>query len=320
MRNHRAAVLTLLVATLAVACTGGEIQSPQRITTSISEAVFAREWSWSEPVHLDAPISSPFRDLGGTFSRDGLSLYFGSDRPHGGQGAFDIWVTHRTCRECPWGEPANLGPNINSATGDGSVTFSPDGRMMFFSGGHRPGGIGAEDIWVSRRNDPNDDLGWGPPTNLGPYVNTPANDQLPQLLFRGVGHAEMELIFQRAGGGFFTARLTADGEVIGPAVPVAELNDLSAVNAGETSDGADVFLFSATRTGGFGLRDIWVATRRNAQEPWSTPRNLGPMINTAGADLTPGLSWDGRTLVFAAGFDARPSLGFQDLWISTRSP
>ena len=73
---------------------------------------------WSEPIHVGAPISTPFRELRAQLSPDELSLYLASDRP-GGVGAFDIWVSRRGCLDCPWEEPANLGPNINSAGGDG---------------------------------------------------------------------------------------------------------------------------------------------------------------------------------------------------------
>ena len=43
-------------------------------------------------------------------------------------------------------------------------------------------------------------------------------------------------------------------------------------------------------------------------------------VGAPGADLTPSVSANGRTLLFAAGQTARPSLGFQDLWVSTRMP
>jgi len=108
---------------------------------------------WSEPVHLDAPVNSAFRELGARLSPDELSLYFGSDRP-GGLGAFDIWVSRRACLECPWEAPANLCPNINSFGGDGAPALSPDGLLLFFSGAR----AGGEDIWVSRRSDPNNGL------------------------------------------------------------------------------------------------------------------------------------------------------------------
>ena len=101
---------SLLPLILILACNS----SPTPPTLGISAQSFANS-EWSEPVHLDAPINSPFRELGAALSPDELSIYFGSNRPDPtAQGAFDIWVSHRACRECPWEDPVNLGPNINS--------------------------------------------------------------------------------------------------------------------------------------------------------------------------------------------------------------
>ena len=271
---------------------------------------------WSEPVHLDAPINSPARELGASLSPDELSLYIGSDRP-GGLGAFDIWVSRRACRDCPWEAPANLGSNINSAGGDGNPVLSPDGLLLFFSGS-RAGGHGGEDIWVSRRMDPNDDLGWGPPVNLGPAVNTAGTEGGPSYVPALLGD-QANLYFSRDGD-IYQARVGRDGEVLAPAVPVGELNTAATDNAPTVRrDGREIFFWS-TRAGGMGGADIWMANRGSPADPWSAPSPLGAPVNTPGADLEAKLSWDGRTLLFAAGANARPSLGFQDIWMSVRTP
>src|SRR6059036_575878 len=46
---------------------------------------------WSTPVNLGSAINTTFNEQGPNLSKDGLSLYFGSDRP-GGLGSFDLWV------------------------------------------------------------------------------------------------------------------------------------------------------------------------------------------------------------------------------------
>jgi len=50
--------------------------------------------TWSEPVNIGAPINSPHYDAEVSLSADGLSLYFGSNRP-GGYGDRDIWFAMR---------------------------------------------------------------------------------------------------------------------------------------------------------------------------------------------------------------------------------
>jgi WD40-like Beta Propeller Repeat len=269
---------------------------------------------WSDPVHLDAPINSAAHELGASLSPDGLSLYFGSDRA-GGEGAFDIWVSHRDCAECAWGAPVNLGARFNSLAGDGGPVLSPDGHLLFFSGA-RAGGFGGEDIWVARRTDTNDDFAWEDPVNLGPAVNTTGNEQGPSYVPALYGEG-VSLYFDRDGD-IYQALVHRDGTVDEPATPVVELNS----PAGETSpsvrgDGREVFFWS-TRPGGKGGADIWVATRQSPSQPWSSPAPLA-VLNTAGPDLEAKISFDGRTLLFAAGANARPTLGFQDIWMSTRS-
>ncbi len=302
---------------LVVACSDAPPQRSLEPHAAPQHMSFANS-EWSEPVHLPAPVNSAARELGAALSPDELSLYFGSDRA-GGFGAIDIWVSHRACTACPWDTPVNLGAGVNSQTGDGGPALSHDGLLLFFSGGDRPGGQGSDDIWVSRRTDPNDDFSWGPAVNLGPDVNAAANEESPAYV-PALGAEGASLYFLR-GGAIYRARVTRDGETLGPAVPVAELNSTGAVAQGLTvrADGREIF-FSSTRAGGLGGADIWVATRRSPHDPWSPPQNLGSVINTSAADLTPGLSWDGRTLLFSAAATARPGLGLQDIWMATRSP
>jgi hypothetical protein len=48
----------------------------------------------------------------------------------------------------------------------------------------------------------------------------------------------------------------------------------------ETADGLSLFIAS-NRTGTAGGNDIWAADRASLKDPWGTPRNLGPDINTS---------------------------------------
>lgn len=81
-------------------------------------------------------------------------------------------------------------------------------------------------------------------------------------------------------------------------------------------DGLSLY-FASTRPGGFGATDLWVSQRASPDEPWGTPVNLGPTINSAGPDAAPYLSRDGHRLYFASG---RPGgFGSNDNWVSWRS-
>ena len=92
---------------------------------------------WSPPVSLGPIINTEFDDSGAFISRDGLRLYFNSNRA-GGFGGLDIYVSKRASLCDPWGPPENLGPTVNSTTNDQTAAISPDGRRLYFAS-DRPG-------------------------------------------------------------------------------------------------------------------------------------------------------------------------------------
>jgi len=276
------------------------------------------DWEWTEPVHLPAPINSEFRELAPALSPDNLSLYFNSDRPGsvGGANDFDLWAVRRACEECPWGDPVHLA--INSPAGDAEAVFSPDGHVLFFASA-REGGKGDSDIWVSFRDDVSDDLAWSEPVNLGGEVNTEGHEGpgsfVPAL------HAEGATMYFTKGGSATTtfdvyrALVSRDGTTSTAVVPVAELNVDGVLDGdGDVShDGKELFFWRGGTSGG-----LYTATRKNPHGPWSTPERVGGAIASRQGDQTVGISHDGRTLVWASAITARPSLGRQDLWMSTR--
>ena len=83
----------------------------------------------------------------------------------------------------------NLGPTINTASAEFVPAFSPDGHWMFFAS-DRPGGFGGADLYQSYRADIHDDFGWQTPTNLGPNVNTAADENGAGYFDNG-GHPQL---------------------------------------------------------------------------------------------------------------------------------
>src|SRR5438094_261275 len=106
---------------------------------------------WSAPANVGEPVNSIFADQGAFISKDGLTLYFQSDRP-GGFGGVDLYVSQRSSVHAPWGPPQNLGPRINTAFNESTARLSIDGHRLYFTS-DRPGGFGSNDIYVSRRHN-----------------------------------------------------------------------------------------------------------------------------------------------------------------------
>ncbi len=274
---------------------------------------------WTEPRNLGPVINTAFIDGDPAISKDGLSLYISTDRP-GGLGDLDIWVSQRASVDDPWGPPQPLGPNVNSDAADLAPAFSPDGHWMYF-GSLRTGGCGGADIYVSHRHDAKDDFGWEPAVNLGCVVNT-ASDELFPTFFEdeALGTTTLYYASNRPGGrGDFDIYVSPRGDedgAFGPGALVAELS--SSGRDSRTAirrDGLEIFLAS-DRPGGLGDRDLYVATRARTLDAWSTPVNLGPVVNSAARDGAPALSFDGTTLYF---FSRRlGGFGASDLYVTTR--
>jgi len=291
------------------------------IVSAFTASSGAQKYSdWSEPINLGPTVNSTSMDRAPAISKDGLSLYFASNRQPGGYGGEDIYVSQRETRDGEWGPPMNLGPIINTTANEMVPAFSRDGHLLFFATS-RPGGFGGVDIWVSRREHTHDDFAWQPAENLGAGVNSASNDAGPNYFENDeVGVPQLYFNSNRPGGpgisNIYVSEQAADGS-FGAAVLVVELSSL-----GETArssirhDGREIF-FTSSRPGSINTQDLWVATRETVFDAWSAPINLGSTLNSGPQNVQPYISSDGETLFFASN---RPGgLGSTDLYMSTRT-
>ncbi len=73
-----------------------------------------------------------------------MTIYFSADMP-GGYGGNDIWMMKRTKKTAPFGDPINLGPEINTPGNEVYPTIRRNGEL-YFSSDYHPG-MGGLDIF-----------------------------------------------------------------------------------------------------------------------------------------------------------------------------
>ncbi len=321
MRTNRQLLLWLLASLVLLNLLSKSPAVVDSVVLAQSPSAAPTYSDWSNPVNLGANVNAASGERQVSITHQGLSLYFDSDRL-GGFGANDIYVSQRTSSDALWGPAMNLGPIINSNGREFAPNFSPDDHWMYFAS-NRPGGFGGLDIWVSYRDDMNDDFGWETPKNVGPSVNTSAADA-DAFYFVDPANGKATLYFTSLNlpGGLgdwdiYQSTQNEDGSS-NPAIRVTELSTpFRDTRMAIRSDGLEI-IFSSNRPGGSGSIDLWFSTRQTTSDVWSTPANLGPVINTSTEDRAPYLSAEGKTLFFSSD-RAGGDFGGGDIWMSTRT-
>lgn len=306
--SARIALAAALAATFGAAAQAGGDSAAGYSTFSLAKKV-------------EGGVSSDFGDGCPIESADGLSLFIASNRP-GTAGGNDIWASDRASIKDPWGEPRNLGPDINTSSAD----FCPTpvlGRSLFFvserpGDGTGPAPCGGGDIYLSRQSPAG---GWSKPVMLKCWPEGPnfvGGERSPSLVETWNGTF---LFYSSNANGLdqdiYVSRLGRDGQ-FGPGKRIAELSTVYEdimPNVRAREDGSFEIVFSSNRpTWGrnhpaFGLQDVYIARSWWPTGSWSAPKNLGKNVNTGGVEQRSTLSHDGKRLYF--GRDG-------DIFLSTR--
>ena len=216
-----------------------------------------------------------------------------------------------------WGEPTNLGCDVNSTSAEQGPAISKDGLSLFF-GSMRSGGFGASDIWVAQRASV--DGAWGPAVNLGDVVNTTGVENIPALSRDGhwlffnsdrpgtSGGADIWASYREHVHDDFgwqpPVNLGAGANSAGFELGAAFLENEEAglpllfFGRGPTVTDVDIYVSELQSNGMFG------------------DAVLVPELSSAQSDQRPSVRFDGLELFLGSN---RPgSLGGNDIWVSTR--
>jgi len=275
---------------------------------------------WSTPVPV-AELNTGANDMYAVLTRDGLTVYFTSNRS-GGSGGDDLWYATRPSVDSPWGTPQNMGPEINSSVSDSLPFLSANEHVMYFQSA-RSGGCGFGDIWATYRRNAN--FAWERPVNLGCVLNTQLWNETAPAFFEDPQTEQAYLFYgsDRTGGlgdfDVYVSMLNDDGSATAGVLVPAFSSPKRDTRIFIRRDGLEAFVTSdRADVGSQGMIDIWTTRRETLSDQWPTPLvSLPSPVNSSCDDGSPFLSRDGTTLYFFSNRGGSPC-GNRDIWYSTR--
>ena len=229
-------------------------------------------------------------------------------------------VTEAAKADFTFGTPTSLGQTVNSSYNEFNASISADGLSLYFIS-NRTGGIGGTgmydgcDIWVTTRETTDDP--WGIPENLGPTINSPVGEFGVSISSDGLS-LYLDTLPPGVTGAedlYVSTRVTTDDEwgiPVNLGLTVNSSGDDCYVNI--SADELALY-FVSNRSGGYGGYDLWVTKRETTSDPWGTPVNLGPMVNSSAGEGHPGISPDRRIFFFVSS----SGYGNEDIWMTRRA-
>jgi hypothetical protein len=213
--------------------------------------------TFGRPEKYSKDINTKFHDAAISLPQDGKTIFFTRNNYSGGKlgrsddGIVKLKVYYSSKSGEEWGEEQSL-PFNSDEYSVAHPAVTQDGKRLFFAS-DMPGGYGGMDLYVSE----NENGRWGPPTNLGPGINTEATEIFPyydktgKLYFASDGHIGLGGLdvyyMEDKGDGTW-------GSIENVGFPVnTESDDFGLIFTDEGRCG----YFASDRAGGFGRDDIY---------------------------------------------------------------
>ncbi|MDH7516294.1 MAG: OmpA family protein [Bacteroidota bacterium] len=242
------------------------------------------------PVRLGPNVNSSAEEIHPIISPDGKTLYFVRGG-HAQNIGFrwnprdqDAWYS-KMGNDGEWGPARNMGPPINNRYHNSLAGITGDGTQAIVLNYYREGEpIESGYSWTRLSKK-----GWSMPIGIdimgfseisvGPSVSQCLSEDGKTIVFsasrnRDDTNQNLYVTFHVAGSEWSLPQ------------PLVDLNtDDDEICPFLAADGKTLY-FSSDRKGGYGDDDVYMARRLDdSWESWSEPVNLGPSVNTEGADM-----------------------------------
>lgn len=212
----------------------------------------------------------------------------------------------------------NLGTNVNSKYQELMPVITADGKTVFFSVRGHPENLGTDqtdDIWFSTR----DITGvWSKAKRLDPPINSYGHNSLINITPDG-NNMYLFNVYNEEGtsvvkAGISTSYKTSTGWSIPKEIKIDNYYNRNQYSEFAINPEKDVLIMAIQRDQTYGNKDLYISFFKNGQ--FTEPINLGPILNTTRAEITPFIASDNATLYFSS--DGHPSFGDADVFMSKR--
>lgn len=227
-------------------------------TVGGNDDIYMSVWSdtgWGVPVNLGPNVNSGVSEWSPSLSPDGRKLYFTAYGRPGSLGGWDFWFCEWDSALQQWGPAQNLGPVINSAYIDWRGKISYDGQSLYYMTNGK-GHIQGSALYISRWNGNS----WTNPVPLPDNINNTATEEYPSLT---LDENVMYFVRWYDHPSIYATQKNFDGSWSNPVQLDSVVNDFNFYGSSGpcvTPDGRNLY-FGSSRSGGYGLYDIWVAER-----------------------------------------------------------
>ncbi len=253
-------------------------------TPLLSQGFFEYDYDVSP---MGVEVNSGENDYAPVETSDGGQVYFTSGREEGSLGKADIYRMSRSGpgEGAKWGRLMNPGSPFNTDGDDGSLALFREDRMIVFATEGRSDGAGSTDLYVARfdRGRLSDIRSLGATINSEKWESQPAISPDERYLYfvsnrpGGLGGGDI-WVAEKVGEDADGFPLWGHPVNLGPDVNTKK-EERSPTLA---LDGRTLY-FASTGWKGFGGYDIYMTLRDDGA--WSTPVNLGSIINSSEDDL-----------------------------------
>lgn len=223
----------------------------------------------------------------------------------------------------------NLGPNVNSDYNESGPRISPDGAMLYYFRVDHPEDMkGSNDIWLSKLT--NDSL-WSMAERLPEPLNNYSDNAVHSISEDGkklLVH-DIYLSNKTSKSGLSITTQKPDGTWAFPEpLKIKKYKNKNNICSFYLSDDWETLILAIETDDTQGKQDLYVSFHNKEKDSWSTPLNIGKTINTSGAEATPYLGTDQKTLYFSTdgisgglgGFDIYKSTRLDDSWTNWSTP